>query len=93
MWSSGEFSPAGRLPMTWPVFEGQLPLVYNHKPTASKYLAGLLDEKGIELVTEFNTGEVDGNGDRLIGYDGRELAFDLRAILGREFYARESHRA
>jgi beta-glucosidase len=29
----GEYNPAGRLPMTWPVFEGQLPLVYNHKPT------------------------------------------------------------
>jgi len=30
---SGEVNPAGRLPMTWPVSEGQLPLVYNHKPT------------------------------------------------------------
>lgn len=29
----GDANPAGRLPMTWPVFEGQLPLVYNHKPT------------------------------------------------------------
>lgn len=29
----GDYSPAGRLPITWPVFEGQLPLVYNHKPT------------------------------------------------------------
>jgi len=29
----GDVSPAGRLPMTWPLFEGQLPLVYNHKPT------------------------------------------------------------
>jgi beta-glucosidase len=29
----GGYNPAGRLPMTWPVFEGQLPLVYNHKPT------------------------------------------------------------
>ncbi|HET9425101.1 MAG TPA: glycoside hydrolase family 3 C-terminal domain-containing protein, partial [Gemmatimonadaceae bacterium] len=29
----GDYNPAGRLPMTWPVFEGQLPLVYNHKPT------------------------------------------------------------
>ena len=29
----GDFSPAGRLPITFPVFEGQLPLVYNHKPT------------------------------------------------------------
>lgn len=29
----GEESPAGRLPITFPVAEGQLPLVYNHKPT------------------------------------------------------------
>ncbi len=29
----GEYNPAGRLPVTFPVFEGQLPLVYNHKPT------------------------------------------------------------
>ena len=29
----GDYNPAGRLPITWPVFEGQLPLVYNHKPT------------------------------------------------------------
>jgi len=29
----GDYNPAGRLPITFPVFEGQLPLVYNHKPT------------------------------------------------------------
>ncbi|HLZ15491.1 MAG TPA: glycoside hydrolase family 3 C-terminal domain-containing protein, partial [Cyclobacteriaceae bacterium] len=29
----GDYNPAGRLPLTFPVFEGQLPLVYNHKPT------------------------------------------------------------
>jgi beta-glucosidase len=29
----GDINPAGRLPVTFPVFEGQLPLVYNHKPT------------------------------------------------------------
>jgi beta-glucosidase len=29
----GDRNPAGRLPITFPVFEGQLPLVYNHKPT------------------------------------------------------------
>ena len=29
----GEISPAGRLPITWPQHESQLPLVYNHKPT------------------------------------------------------------
>lgn len=29
----GEYNPAGRLPITFPLHEGQLPLVYNHKPT------------------------------------------------------------
>ncbi len=29
----GEYNPAGRLPITFPIAEGQLPLVYNHKPT------------------------------------------------------------
>jgi sulfide:quinone oxidoreductase len=47
------------------------------KPTASERLAGLLAEKEIELVTEFNAGEVDGVGGKLASYDGRELDFDL----------------
>jgi sulfide:quinone oxidoreductase len=47
------------------------------KPVASRELAGLLSEKEIELVTEFNAGEVDGVGGKLISYDGRELDFDL----------------
>jgi sulfide:quinone oxidoreductase len=47
------------------------------KPIASEHLAGLLAEKDIELVTEFNTGEVDGVGGKLGSYDGRELDFDL----------------
>ena len=29
----GEVNPAGRLPITFPMSEGQLPLYYNHKPT------------------------------------------------------------
>jgi len=51
------------------------------KPVASAALAGLLDEKGVELVTEFNTGEVDGSGGRLIAYDGREVGFDLGVVI------------
>ncbi|MEO7455193.1 MAG: glycoside hydrolase family 3 C-terminal domain-containing protein [Gemmatimonadaceae bacterium] len=29
----GDYNPAGRLPITFPVSEGQLPLSYNHEPT------------------------------------------------------------
>ncbi len=29
----GDVSPGGRLPITFPLFEGQLPLYYDHKPT------------------------------------------------------------
>jgi beta-glucosidase len=38
----GDFSPAGRLPITFPMSEGQLPLTYNHKPTGrgDDYLDG-----------------------------------------------------
>jgi sulfide:quinone oxidoreductase len=46
-------------------------------PIASEHLAGLLSEREIELATEFNTGEVDGVGGKLVSYDGRELDFDL----------------
>jgi sulfide:quinone oxidoreductase len=47
------------------------------KPVASEHLAGLLDDKAIELVTEFNAGEVDASRGKLVSYDGRELDFDL----------------
>jgi beta-glucosidase len=30
---TGKYNPAGRLPITYPLHEAQLPLVYNHKPT------------------------------------------------------------
>jgi sulfide:quinone oxidoreductase len=47
------------------------------KPIASRQLAGLLAERGIELVSELNVAQVDGAGGRLLAYDGRELSFDL----------------
>ena len=51
------------------------------KPVASQRLAGLLEEKGVALVTEFNTGEVDGPGGRLVSYDQREVGFDLAVVV------------
>ncbi len=62
------------------------------KPVASKTLTGLLEQKGVSLVTEFNTGEVDGAGGRLISYDGREVGFDLAVVVplhgGADYVAR-----
>jgi sulfide:quinone oxidoreductase len=51
------------------------------KPVASARLASMLADKGIDLVTEFNTGEVDGAGGRLIAYDGRIVDFDLAVVV------------
>jgi len=51
------------------------------KPVASELLGSLLTEKGIELVTDFNTGEVDGAGGRLVSYDDREVPFDLLVTI------------
>jgi len=51
------------------------------KPVAARQLGGMLAERGIELVTEFNTGEVDGSGGRLVSYDEREVPFDLAVVI------------
>jgi sulfide:quinone oxidoreductase len=51
------------------------------KPVGNRELSGLLKDKGIRVVTEFNTGEVDGAGGRLVSFDGREVCFDLAAVV------------
>jgi sulfide:quinone oxidoreductase len=56
------------------------------KPVASRQLADLLADKGIELVTEFSTGTVQAPGEvategRLVSYDEREVSFDLAVIV------------
>ncbi len=51
------------------------------KPVAAATLAGLLEEKGIELVTEFNTGDVDGEAGKLVSYDDRQIPFDLAVMI------------
>ncbi len=47
------------------------------KPLAAETLGHLLRDKGIELVTEFNTGAVDGAHGRLRSWDERTVDFDL----------------
>ena len=45
----GDYNPAGRLPITFPMSEGQLPLDYNHKPTGRG--DDYLDLTGIAAVS------------------------------------------
>ena len=47
------------------------------KPVASKALGHLLEQKGIHVVPEFNVEHVDGEGRRIVSYDGTEVPFDL----------------
>jgi sulfide:quinone oxidoreductase len=51
------------------------------KAVCNRELSGMLAEKGIDVVTEFNTGEVDADGGRLISFDGREVGFDLTVMV------------
>ena len=51
------------------------------KPVASRALGSMLDDKRIDLVTEFNTGTVEGKRGRLISYDEREVPFDLAVVV------------
>jgi sulfide:quinone oxidoreductase len=62
------------------------------KPTCTKELSHLLTDKGIELVTEFNAGRVDGREGVLASWDDREIRFDLLVSIplhaGAEFVSR-----
>jgi sulfide:quinone oxidoreductase len=51
------------------------------KHIASEHLSGMLAEKEIDLVTEFNTATVDGATGSLTSYDGREVEFDLAVVV------------
>jgi sulfide:quinone oxidoreductase len=49
------------------------------KPVASAELGGLLREKNVALVTEFNTGSVSGSG--LTSWDDRQVECDLAVVI------------
>ncbi len=65
------------------------------KPAASHALAGLLEEKGIELVTEFNAGEYDEAARTITSYDGRVVPFDVAVVIplhgGAPYVGRSEH--
>jgi sulfide:quinone oxidoreductase len=47
------------------------------KPVAAKALGALLEERGIRTVTDFNAERVDASAQKLVGYDGREVPYDI----------------
>ncbi|MDE3205907.1 MAG: NAD(P)/FAD-dependent oxidoreductase [Acidobacteriota bacterium] len=51
------------------------------KEVCNRELSSLLEAKRIDVVTEFNTGQVDSAGGRLVSYDGREVGFDLAVVV------------
>jgi len=64
------------------------------KPVCNSKLSFLLQEKGINLVTEFNTGEVETDEGRLVSYDNRSVPFDLAVVVpvhvGADYVGRSS---
>ncbi len=62
------------------------------RPVAAEHLGSLLAEKGIELESEFATGEVDAGTGHLVSFDGREIPFDLLVAVpvhgGAEYVSR-----
>ncbi|MBP8917704.1 MAG: NAD(P)/FAD-dependent oxidoreductase, partial [Chitinophagales bacterium] len=62
------------------------------KPFASKKLGHLIEEKNINLVTDFNVEKIDNETKKLIDYGGTEVHFDLLVTVplnkGAEFIAR-----
>ncbi len=42
---SGKFNPQGKLPITFPYHQGQVPIFYNHKMTSHVYAPGLTEDR------------------------------------------------
>jgi sulfide:quinone oxidoreductase len=49
------------------------------RPVASRELGDLLARRGIDVITEFNTGEVRDLS--LVSFDGREVGFDMAVVV------------
>lgn len=51
------------------------------KPTASKKLTYLLEEKGIEIVSDFYIEQVDNEAKKIVDYGGTEVEYDLLVTI------------
>ena len=51
------------------------------KPVASKVLGDLLEEKNIEVVSDFYMSHVDNENKKIVSYDDREVDFDILTIV------------
>ena len=47
------------------------------KPTASKKLGYLLEDKKINIISDFNIMKVDNDGKKIVSYEGTEVPYDL----------------
>ncbi len=62
------------------IFTTPLPGAFT-KPRASGILGGILADKGIDLVPDFNISEVDSSTNKIKSYDGREIDYDLLVTI------------
>jgi sulfide:quinone oxidoreductase len=51
------------------------------RAVCNRELSGLLEDKGVRLVTEFNTSTVDAAARRLVSFDDRTVGFDLAVMV------------
>jgi sulfide:quinone oxidoreductase len=62
------------------IFSTPLPGAFT-KPRASEVLGGMLEEKGIHLVPDFNIGQVDSSSNKIVSWDEKEIEYDLLVTI------------
>jgi sulfide:quinone oxidoreductase len=61
-------------------FVTPLPAAFT-KPKAAGILGNFLEEKKINLTTDFSTGRVDGEGKKLVSWDEQEIDYDILVTI------------